>query len=294
MSTTRQLGLLPADPARPVLRLARYLTGKVPEHPPAVDYLSKVNGWGLYANDVFGVCGPAAVANQRRQVSRYLTGTQADPTIEDVFALYRASGNPEFDPATGVGDSGVVLADMLSALLRTGIAGVRPLAYAAVDVTEPDEVRAAIGLFGSLILGVDLDEAQEAQTDAGQPWDYVRRSGEWGGHAVLAGAYTGASTQGEVDISVISWGERIGMTDDFAARQLSEAWVVIWPELLGTEEFADGVDLSTLARDYEALTGRPFPSLGSSPTPAPADPAAEFKTALATFVAAAQTYLEAT
>lgn len=289
--TQLMLGRRPPDPERPTLKLGRYLaTEAVVPHPDGADYLGKVQDWGMYGNDRYGVCGPTSVANQRKQVTRYLLGEERPPSIEDVFGLYRAAGNPTFDPTSGAGDDGVVMADMLSALLHEGIAGTKPLAYAQVDVKNVDEVRAAIGLFGSVLFGVDLDVAQEQQLREQQPWDYVRRSAEWGGHAVLAGAYTGDMAHGAVDISVVTWGARVGVTDEFCARQLDEAWVVIWPELLGTTEFAEGVDLSALAHDYEALTGRPFPAL-PEPTP-PVMPHDEFRARLAVFVADAQTWLE--
>jgi hypothetical protein len=287
------LGRLPHDPDRPTLKLGRYLaTEAVVPHPAGADYLALVNDWGLYGNDKFGDCGPVSVANQRKQVTHYLAGTEQSPSLDDVFNLYRASGNPSFDPATGADDNGVVMADMLSALLKTGIGGTRPLAYASVDVAKPEEVRAAIGLFGSVLFGVELDVAQQAQTDKHQPWDYVRRSAAWGGHAILAGAYTGDASHGAVDVSVVSWGERIGVTDAFCARQLAEAWVVIWPELLGTEEFDKGLDISALAADYQQLTGRPFPSLPTPVPPAPPAPSdAAFRAKVAEFVAEAQAWL---
>lgn len=310
---TQHLGRRPHDPKRPVLRLAHYLTSGT-SYPVFADYLGQVEQWDAYASATFATGGPAAVGNQRRQVTTYLTDTVHAPAIDDVFGLYRASGNPAFDPETGAGDGGVVLADMLDALLRDGIGGVHPLAYLAVDHTNPDELRTAISLFGSVILGVDLDVAQDDQSEAGLPWDYVRRSQHWGGHTVLAGAYTSDVEPGHIDMSVISWGERIGTTDAFAARQLQEAWVVIWPENLGTQEFADGVDMARLAADYEQLTGRAFPALpGEEPTPepevivdptpteaipvvtaeAPAVPAeVEFKAALAVFIRAAQRWLD--
>lgn len=308
------LGRRPHDPDRPTLKLARYLAGQVPKHPVYADYLAQVNDWGLYGNDLYGDCGPVAVANQRKQVSLYLAGSEQSPTQDDVFALYRTQ-NPDFDPATGQGDNGVVLADMLSALLEVGIGGVKPLAYAAVDVTNPDEVRAAIALFGSVLLGVDLDVAQQAQTDAGGPWDYVRRSSEWGGHAIMSGAYTSDTSKGATDLSVVSWGERIGVTDEFCARQLQEAWVLLWPEVLGTAEFEQGIDLSALAADYEQLTGRSFPALEPTPeppapepvpappapqpspappgppSPVPSDPDAAFRVQLSAFIADAQVWL---
>jgi hypothetical protein len=303
---TRVLGRLPHDPDRPVLRLSRYLTRQVPAHPVFADYLAQVPDWDVYGNDRFGTCGPAAVANQRKQVTHFLTQQEVSPTLDEVFDLYRRSGNPGFDQRTGVGDNGVVMADMLSALLSGGIGGAKPLAYAAVDVTNPDEVRAAVALFGSVLIGVDLDVAQETQTDEGLAWDYVRRSAEWGGHALLVGAYTSQTGRGIVDLSGISWGERVGMTDEFCGRQLQEAWVVVWPEMLGTTEFEQGVDLSALAADYEALTGRPFPSLPAPepepmplPTPAPTPspvptPDEQFRAELSAFVASAQAWLGGT
>jgi hypothetical protein len=122
-----------------------------------------------------------------------------------------------------------------------------------------------------------------------------------------------ASVRGMVDLSGISWGERVGMTDEFCGRQLEEACVVIWPEMLGTTEFEHGVDLSALAADYEALTGRPSPSLPTpdpepvpvptpvpapvpvptpGPTPRPVPTSDEqFRADLSAFVASAQAWL---
>lgn len=286
----RSLGRRPHDPARPVLRLSSYLA-EAPTYPQAADYLSRIPAWDDYMNGQFGVCGPASVSHQRSQVSSYLTGRVHVPTHAEAFALYTLL-NPDFDPATGAGDNGVVMADMLSALLREGIGGVRPLAYAAVDPDSFEEVHAAIALFGSVLCGLDLDIAQDEQFDAGAPWDYARRSRSWGGHAVMAGAYTGQTELGTTDISVVTWGQVQACTDEFFARQLAEAWVVIWPEALGNRQFLDGVDLARLAADYEQLTGRPFPSLTPPTAPPAPDAPGEFEAALATFVAAAQRWLE--
>ncbi len=48
---------------------------------------------------------------------------------------------------------------------------------------------------------------------------------------------------------------------------VEEAWVVIWPEHLGSAEFLQGVDLAQLATDYQALTGNPLvlPTPGGAP-----------------------------
>jgi hypothetical protein len=270
----RRLGRRPHDPSVETLRLANYLTGVVPAHPAAADHFSRVTDWGMFENDRFGVCGPTSVANMVKMVTKYLGGNEVTVTQDDVFALYRLC-NPDFDPVTGAGDNGVDMKQMLSFLVKNGIGGRKALAFAAVDTSNLDEVRAAISLFGGVLLGVDLEVAQQNQTNAGL-WDYSPSS-EWGGHAILAGFYTSDSSPGREDIAVVTWAEVVGTTDVFAVHQLQEAYVVVWREHLGAVEFQQGVNLSALAADYEALTQRPFPVQPGpqpvpDPTPVPAPP----------------------
>jgi hypothetical protein len=266
-----RLGLRPADPSRPVLHASQFLTGRVPDHPAHVDHLIRDGlTFGLYGNDRFGVCGPASLANSRRLTTAWLTGHMTAPSQADVFDLYRRAGNPNFTPETGEDDNGVVLADMLSTALHTYIAGVKPVCYARVNTADHDEIRAATAIFGALVVGVDLQTAQQHQTQAGV-WDWVP-SGEWGGHAVLAGAYADEPGNAWDRLGVITWAETVECTTAFLARQLLEAWVVVWPEHLTDRGFLQGVDLGKLAAAYEELTGRPFPQVpapGPSPRPEP-------------------------
>lgn len=261
----RQLGRRPPKNA-PALRLANVLTGTVPVHPASVDHFSEIADWLMLANDRFADCGPAAVAHQRMLMTRYLTATSWTPTLPEVFDLYRRSGNPDFDPATGAGDNGVDMQTMCEALVAGGIGGVKALAFAKVNVSSLDEVRAAVAIFGSLLLGVTLETAQRVQTGR-RLWDYAPSS-TWGGHAVLTGRYTSAKT-GD-DLAVVTWGDIVGTTDSFWLHQVEEAWVVIWSEHLGQTEFQAGVDVAALASDYFALTGRPFPGAHPAPPPVPA------------------------
>lgn len=249
----------------PALYAASFLIPPAPEHAPACDNLTQVTDWGLYGNDQYGDCGPVSVANQRKQVTRYLTGREQSPTQADVFDLYRRSGNPNFDPATGADDNGVDMQTMLEAVHTGGIAGTKCVGFAKIDTSNLDEVHAAIAIFGSVLLGVNLQVAQQAQT--GQHlWEYTPGSPVWGGHAVLAGSYT---ANPGADVAVITWADTVTTTDPFWTRQVEEAWVVIWPEHLGTVEFQTGVDMAALASDYRDLTGRPFPIPAPSPQPPP-------------------------
>lgn len=244
----RKLGRLPPLPDRPRLRLGTYLTA-LPSAPSSADHLAKVPRWILGGNDRYSDCGPVSAANDRLLVTTYLTGRPQVVTQADIFDLYRRSGNPGFDPATGDDDNGVVLQVMLEALLEGGIGGVKPVAFAAVDHTNLDEMRAAVAIFGSLLLGVNLDVAQQRQTT----WDY-KTSAQWGGHAVMCGRYS----ENPDRTGVVTWGSVTDATDAFLSHQLDEAWVVIWPEHLGTRAFEEGLTLSALKSDFLALTGRPM------------------------------------
>jgi hypothetical protein len=262
------LGRKAPDPHKLVkaIRLKDVLTGYVPVHPPTADYIKGLR-FGLYANDKFGVCGPCSVANARILVTSRLTPDAVHtPGLQDVYALYRQSGNPRFDPKTGADDDGVVMQVMLEALLKNGIGGVRPLGFARLDPDDLDELDAAIALFGQVLYGVDLQAHNEAETDRGT-WTYQPGAGPWGGHAVLAGAYPADDGN-----DVVTWAKRVRCTDRFLKERLGEAWVVIWPEHLRDDAFLRGVDLPEFARAYEQLTGRKFPAPVVPPVVPPVAP----------------------
>jgi len=215
------------------------------------------------------VCGPTSLANYTRLVTKGLTGTERVETIDTVYDLYRRSGNPNFDPRTGDDDNGVDMAVMLDAAIKGGFGGTKVLAHATADPANPDEMWAAVEIFGGVLLGVDLKVAQQAQTDQGL-WDY-KQSSEWGGHAILAGRYADKTGTLADRSGVITWARVVDMTDQFMARQLGEVHVVILEGHLGSKAFIEGVDLAALAADYKALTGRTFPA--PQPTPQPPTPA---------------------
>lgn len=247
ISTGKRLGRRkPSN--KPALRLAKLLTGQTPAHPLMANNLLAVQDFGLYQNDKFGVCGPTMIANGYKVISRQ-AGAELSVSQNDVFDLYRRSGNPNFDPNTDQDDNGVNLQTMLQEVHKNGLAGIKSLAFAKVDVSNLNEVKAAIDIFGVLYLGVNLQTAQQSQTDTGL-WDFDNSS-EWGGHAVLAGKYSNNSSD---DIGIITWAQHVDLTDTFWEKQVEEAWVVIWPEYLTMPEFDSSIDLKQLADDYKELT----------------------------------------
>lgn len=264
--SNKALGKLPPLPDRPALMLADVLTGVVPAIPVQADRIGAVPDWELGANDRYGTCGPTSVANNLRMVSLYLTGQLDAVTLEDVFDLYRRSGNPNFNPSDPWDDNGVYMHIMLEALLEDGIGGRRPIAFAKIAAGDTDTLNKAIAIFGGALLGLSLQTAQQRQT----VWDYTPGSGQWGGHAVFAGRYNDPTGTDQDRVGIVTWGEVLDTTRGFIDNIEDEAWVVIWPHHLGSASFLEGVNVEALASAYQDLTGHSFPVI--EPTPQPVDP----------------------
>ena len=255
----------------PALRLGPLLTGVVPAHPAAEDYLAALHGgWDMLGNDQYGDCVAVTWANVRRLVTSTLTPHGSYPGLDEVIALYKTQ-NPGF-PAQ---DDGMDIQTALEHLASTGGPdGVKAVAFAQVDHANADEVKAALAIFGYVWTGINVLDVNMQQFDAGQPWDYDPSSPVDGGHSVITGGYgpAGAGALGG-DERFITWAAETSFTDPFWSHQVEEAWVVIWPEHLGSETFLAGVNVAQLAADYQEITGRPLPLPPAPQPPAPPQPA---------------------
>jgi hypothetical protein len=150
-----------------------------------------------------GDCVAVTFANIRRVISKAIGGHEVYPGWADVLAIYRTQ-NPQFDPSgdpgtTGPGspaDNGMDIQTLLEYLVKNpGPDGSKLVGFAAVDHANAREVQAAIAAGGVLWLGINVQEVQESQFDAGRPWDYVKGSPVEGGHSIVCGGY-GAEVAG--------------------------------------------------------------------------------------------------
>lgn len=249
----------------PALMFRSFLSREVPAHPPEEDYLGKLSGWQMLGNDVAGDCNAVTWANMRRLVTATLT-TEYYPTQAQVWQFYQTQ-NPRFDPNGTSGTNGPGSSDDQGMDVQTGLEylhanggpdGAKVVAFAKVDHTNIDEVKAALAIFGGLWLGVQVLDTNQQQFAGGQPWTDVAGSAIDGGHAILGGGYTAS------DIRFITWAKETEFAQSFwngivqGTPLVEEAWVAIWPEHLGTTAFEQGVDQAQLAADYQALTGSPL------------------------------------
>lgn len=265
----------------PALKFSRFFTGAIPAHPVAADYLARLAAWQMLANDIAGDCVAVTWANVRRLVS-FIAGAENYPVLDQVWQVYKTQ-NPHFDPngtadTNGPGssaDGGMDIQTLLEHLHKVGGPdGKKVLAFAKVDPSSPDEVKAAISIFGFVWTGLIVQQANEQEFADGKPWNYHRSSPDAGGHSVITGGY-GAAGSGALggDERFITWAQETSFTDLYWSRKVEEAWVVIFEEHLKHPAFQEGVDLAALAADYEALTGKPFPAVvPPQPTPSPTPP----------------------
>lgn len=266
----------------PALKLAPHLTGVVPTVPPSEDYLAALNGgWQMLGNgpdpanaaagvppDGAGDCVAVTWANLRRLFSTTLGPKPVYPSLPSVVEVYKTQ-NPGFPDQ----DDGMDEQTLLEWLVKNPAPdGSQLVAFAQVDHANPAEVKAAIAIFGGLMLGITVQAANEDEFSQNQPWDFSPSSPDEGGHGVLCGGYGpgGAGPLGG-DEKFISWGAETSFTDAFWANKVEEAWVLIYPEHLGTRAFLEGVNRDTFAEDYQALTGKTLP-IAPTPVPTPTPP----------------------
>jgi hypothetical protein len=263
-------GKLPAQPGRPRLELSVATPLGLPTPPVSVEY-TDIPDIGMLGNDEFGDCVEAGVAHTVEQDTRYATGTEQVVTTDETLDLYSVlTGFNRNDPST---DQGTVVQDALDYWRKTGVFGGHKLAaFAAVKLSDFNEIENAVNLFGQVIIGFNFPESAMDQFNAGQPWTVVKGSPLDGGHCVVLVGY-------DADwLYVLTWGQIQRMDRAFWRAYVDEAWVGITQETInaqGANAFGGVLDLAALGAAFAALTGspNPFPSPtpgpGPSPTPGP-------------------------
>lgn len=244
-----KLGRKPKVEDARTLRLAKYLdlAEALPATPPSADWVTGVPSWPMYGNDRLGDCTCAAVGHMIQAWSQAAGGlkTFADADIE---ALYI--------PDTGTQDDGRSEMDVLNYWRQTGVGqpsyADRIIAYASVDPSNIDEVKAAISFFGGLYVGIGLPLTAQGQS----VWDVVsdlpgrNEPYSWGGHAV---PILGYNQSGEY--VVVTWGAPLTMTQAFWTMYGDEAYAIISPDFIGAAGVTPaGFDLERLEADLTEIT----------------------------------------
>jgi hypothetical protein len=271
--STFHLGKLPAQPARPHLKLSDVLRERLAAPPASADWQADTIQWPMYGNSDWGDCVWAEIGHAVNQATFYAAGTEVEPTDKDILKGY--SDVTGFDPNAGPPgnnptDQGTYIQDAMKYWRTTGIAGHKIVAYASLDVSNLTEIKQAIALFGSISIGLNFPGSAMDQFDNGQVWDVVRGATIEGGHCVLAGAYD------KDGVSLVTWGAETKMTWRFWQKYVDEAWVYFDQDGLNKAAayFTGAASFYALGQEFAALTGEanPVPAPQPQPTPVPTPP----------------------
>lgn len=232
------------------LKLAKYLDHAVLDPAPeSIKYASAISDFGMMKNDALGDCTCAANGH-RIQVITQMNGSMITVSDDAVLKMYEdVSG---YDPATGVNDNGANMLDVMKYMQSTGLAGYKTGPFLEIDITNLQEVKQAIYLFGSVNIGIQLAISMQGA----EKWDVVDPSlqgdsapGSWGGHDVIVPGYDADS------LYPITWGAFIELTNRGWIAYVDEAYVQMDPLWLNPlQQAPNGLDLAQLQSDYNALT----------------------------------------
>lgn len=244
-------GRLPHDDSRPAIKLAEILDKKHLVPPESADWLSTVPpyGWGMLGNDLLGDCTCAGVGHKRIGDVWANQGTLLEVTTPEVVSFYENFGYRPDDPNS---DQGAYCQKVLETWCKIGFLGEKPVAFAKIKVSNLNEVKAAIALFGQIYCGFDVPQSAEDQFNAGETWTVVPGSPDIGGHCVTLGAYDADGP------TCVTWARLQKMTWDFFKKYFREAYVTVGPDDYNpaTGRTRDGLDGAALAKAFTAVTGR--------------------------------------
>lgn len=236
------------------LRLARYIDVKavqgLPAYPGTYDLSPAVPDWPVYLNDRLGDCAIAAPAHLIEGWTANV-GSLVKLVDDDVLRAYEAVGG--YRPGNPSTDNGCNMLDVLNYWRKTGIGGRTIQAFAAVDLKNHSEVKAALWLFGGIYLGLGLPVSAQAQV--GKRWTAptsTRGNGapySWGGHAVNLVAHNRAGS------TSITWGLKQPMTWGFMDAYADEGFVAFSSDWLSaTGKSPQGFDSAALLADLQRVT----------------------------------------
>jgi hypothetical protein len=205
---------------------ARQLLAQLPPAPETRDWLGAVSfPAGVMGNDTLGDCTAAGIGHWI-QVATANNGAEVTPSDADVVAFY--SGSTGYDPADPSTDQGGVEADVLAYAKKVGLGGTKIDGFAAAQAQNLPQLQQIVNTFGGAYIGLALPKTIEAQGENdGATW-YVDLSagadaerGSLGGHCVIVEAYDADG------FTILTWGIRVRVTNDFLTAYNDETWALL-------------------------------------------------------------------
>jgi len=239
-----KFGKKPYIRSRYALAFSNYGNASKIAFPPVCAYERPID-YLMLGNDMVGDCFFAGVYHQRmtwRAVAN--AGSPLVPTTEQVLADYSAvtgyDGSSATDQVTQPSDGFAFYK------ANKTLAG-----YAALDLGNIDQLKAAIYTFGGIGLGITVPQSMIDQMNSGvEPtWEFFPKD-----KPSNEGHYIYVSSYGRKGVAIISWGKIYHTPWDFVSRWADQAEALIGPEWIKHSGIApSGLDMAGLLADSEAL-----------------------------------------
>jgi hypothetical protein len=233
------------------LLLANYIQPTLPPAPPQYVYAANVSAgsWGMMGNDKIGDCTCAAAGHLIMEWTDD-SGQMITPSDSAIISAYSAITG--YNPLTGANDNGANELSVLNYWRKTGIAGHKIAAFAALEPQNDNHVTQGVYLFGGCYIGLSLPLSAQSQAVWSVPPGGATgdgKPGSWGGHAVPVIGY---DSEG---LTLITWGAIKRMTWSFWNTYCDESYVIISPDFVNTKPAENGFDLAALQQDLKEITG---------------------------------------
>ena len=229
------------------LRLSRYLTPSLPPSPVSVDWTKGITNWGMMLNDKLGDC---TIAGCGHAVQVWSANSYQEITVPDSIILSAYESWDGYNPSDPDTDRGGIELDVLAAWRKNGLGPHALYAFADPSVSNLEEIRQSIALFGGVYIGVNLPASAQDQNE----WSVSDPSltgdsapGSWGGHAVFVCAYDTDS------FTCVTWGGLMKMTVGFWKAYVDEAHALLGFDWLSSKGSPSGFDLTQLQTDLAAI-----------------------------------------
>ena len=249
-----KLGKLPARINATQLKLSAYLdTAVLPKIPAEFGHERAIADYGMLGNDEVGDCVWAGAAHETMIWARE-AGRVVEFSTGSVESDYSAlTGYTPGDPAT---DQGTDMQAAASYRRRIGVLDAtgqrhRVGAYVALTPGDPDELAAAVYIFGAVGVGLRFPEYAMDEFRDRKPWEVRHGTPKIaGGHYVPVVARRGGR------FCVVTWGRVQEMSGGFYRRYCDEAVAYLSTEMLTSGVSPEGLNLTQLQTDLQAFTRR--------------------------------------
>ena len=229
------------------LPLSAYMKSSAVSFPRVCAYERNIQ-WGMLGNDHLGDCVIAAMLHDILAKGAVAQSASL-PTFQDQDAINLYSSITGYNPADPSTDQGTVMLDAMNYVKKNGVFQFPVEGFATLDVGNPDQLRAALYIFGGIQLGFQVPDYIMTVASGGS---WSMRPGNNtaidGGHAIYLVGY------GHTGFRLVSWGTTYTFNDQFLADYADEAYCIVSSEWIKASGVSPtGLDLAGLLADLQTV-----------------------------------------